>query len=88
MIKIYNSLGITPKVINNVNTKNVISIGRYGTHKGCDYLIRAFNVVSEKHPDWKLKIVGDGYYKPKMENLINDLNLNDKVLLVPLQKMQ
>lgn len=87
MIKIYNSLGITPKVIKNVNTKNVISIGRYDTHKGYDYLIWAFNVVSEKHPDWKLKIVGDGYYKSKMENLINALNLNDKVLLVPLQKM-
>lgn len=86
MIKIYNPLSITPKVINNVDVKNVISIGRYDTHKGYDYLIRAFKIVSEKYPDWKLRIVGDGYYKPKMEELISDLNLNDNVLLVPATK--
>ena len=86
MIKIYNPLSITPKVINNVDIKNVISIGRYDTHKGYDYLIRAFKIVSEKYPDWKLRIVGDGYYKLKMEELISDLNLNDNVLLVPATK--
>lgn len=86
MIKIYNPLGITPKIISNINAKNIVSIGRYDTHKGYDYLIRAFKIVCEKYPDWKLRIVGDGYYKSKMEKLINDLNLNDKVLLVPATK--
>lgn len=86
MIKIYNPLAITPKVINNINAKTIISVGRYDTHKGYDNLIRAFKIVCEKYPDWKLKIVGDGYYKSKMEKLIDDLNLNNNVLLVPATK--
>lgn len=86
MVKIYNPLCIAPKISSNVDKKNVITIGRYDTHKGYDYLIRAFKIVSLKYPDWKLRIVGDGYYKDNMEKLINDLNLNENVLLIPSAK--
>lgn len=83
IVKIYNPLTISPKVVNNLDSKDVISIGRYDTHKGYDYLIRAFKIVHQKYPDWHLKILGDGYYKEKMKNLINALNLSDTVFLVP-----
>jgi glycosyltransferase involved in cell wall biosynthesis len=81
--KIYNPLTINPIVNYNLESKSIISIGRYDTHKGYDYLIRAFNIVHQKYPDWCLRIVGDGYYKEPMKNLINSLNLTNSVLLVP-----
>lgn len=86
MIKLYNPLGIVPKTIKNVNKKNIVSVGRYDTHKGFDYLIRAFANVNKKHSDWKLRIVGDGYYKNEMEKLIKQLNLEKCVILVPSTK--
>lgn len=84
--KVYNPLTIEPRIIKNLDSKIVMSVGRYDTHKGYDYLIRAYKEVSKKHPDWKLHIVGDGYYKEKMEKLIIDLNLSDSVKLIPATK--
>lgn len=84
--KIYNPLSITPKVIENIDQKVVTSIGRFDTHKGYDYLIRAFKKVVEIHPDWKLRIVGDGYYKENMVNLINNLKIENNITLVPASK--
>lgn len=81
--KIYNPLTIIPKIIENIDSKNVVSVGRYDTHKGYDYLIRAFEIVHKERPDWILRIVGDGYYKEKMKTLINSLDLVETVLLVP-----
>ena len=86
LAKIYNPLGITPKIIEDIDSKSVISVGRLDTHKGYDYLIRSWVNVNECHPDWILRIVGDGYYKEKMVSLIKELNLEDKVLLVPSSK--
>jgi len=84
--KIYNPLGIIPKKVTSYDSKTVISVGRYDTHKGYDYLIRSFKLVLEKHPDWKLNIVGDGYYKEKMAQLIKNLKLEQSVILVPSTK--
>jgi glycosyltransferase involved in cell wall biosynthesis len=86
IVKIYNPLTIIPKTIDNISNKNIVSVGRYDTHKGYDYLIRAFAIVNQKHSDWNLRIVGDGYYKEKMKQLITELDLNGTVLLVPSTK--
>ncbi len=59
---------------------------KYDDNIKINYIYKKSNLVSKKYPDWKLRIVGDGYYKPKMEELISDLNLNDNVLLVPATK--
>jgi 1,2-diacylglycerol 3-alpha-glucosyltransferase len=45
----------------------ILSVGRVGTEKNLDLLIRAFALVSAKRPDARLMIVGDG---PAREGLI------------------
>lgn len=83
MIKIYNPLGINPTKIKNINSKVVISVGRYDSHKGYDCLIKSWSYVYKKHPDWILRIVGDGYYKPQMIKLIQNYNLENVIQLIP-----
>ncbi len=86
IIKIYNPLGIKPIKNENLDSESIVSIGRFDKQKGYDYLIPAFKYVVKKHPEWKLRIIGDGYYKTEMVKIINDNNLQKSVILEPSTK--
>ncbi|MDR8390257.1 glycosyltransferase family 4 protein [Aliifodinibius sp. S!AR15-10] len=62
----------------------ILSVGRLVDTKNFDLLIRIFHRL--KVPDWKLYIVGGNSQKQngmkKLEQLITELNLEDKVLLM------
>lgn len=49
---------------------------------GIEYLIRAFKIVSEKHPNLPLKllIVGSGNLEKKLKNLVLALNIAEKTM--------
>ncbi|WP_160068656.1 glycosyltransferase family 4 protein [Sphingobacterium bovisgrunnientis] len=54
-----------PSVINptqqaDCQAKRVIAVGRFAPQKGFDLLIAAWSFVVKKHPDWELKIYGEG----------------------------
>lgn len=59
-----------------------ITIGRLTHQKGQWHLIRAFNVVVEKHPTATLLIIGDGEYREKLQQLIEDCGLTENVYLL------
>lgn len=61
--------------------KIICSAGRLIELKGFDTLIRAFHKIYNRIPDYKLVIYGEGNYRYNLEQLINHLNLNGKVLL-------
>ena len=82
MTKIYNPIGIIPKVQYNYNNKIIISVGRYDYQKGFENLIKAFKLVSNEYPEWNLKIIGDGPLKIEYENLIKKMQLSEKVELL------
>lgn len=63
--------------------KQVIAIGRYDYQKGFDELIHIWKMISSHSPDWKLKIYGHGPLKPAFERLIDSLDLQDSVFLMP-----
>lgn len=58
-----------------------IAIGRLSHQKSFDKMIRIFKEFSLNFNEWKLEIYGDGDEKSKLENLITNLNLKDKVSL-------
>lgn len=64
-----------------LQNKQLISVGRLDKIKGFDDLIDIFYIFQKKHPDWTLHIVGDGSEKENLQNKINELNLNNKVIL-------
>lgn len=66
-----------PKISINVadinRTKTIVSAGRFVEQKGFEVLIDAFKEVNKHHPDYTLKIYGEGelldFYKQRVKNL-------------------
>lgn len=47
-----------------------------------DILIKAFKIVTDKYPEMRLKLFGDGEDRKNAENLVESLGLKDKVLFM------
>lgn len=59
---LHNPLFLEPQDVNPlVKQKVVLSVGRVNSwfYKGFDILIKAWNIVYTKHPEWKLHIIGN-----------------------------
>lgn len=66
----------------NIEKDNVIiSMGRLEPQKDYDTLIKAFSRIQHCWPDWKLHIWGIGNQESHLQELINELNLSEKVFL-------
>lgn len=61
--------------------KLILSVGRHVGQKRFDLLIRAFQIVIRKHPDWRLIVVGDGPLTSSLQSLIEQLCLCDYIEL-------
>lgn len=59
----------------------ILAIGRLNNQKNHEVLIRAFALLINEFPQWKLKIVGDGILRSKLLKLIEDLNISKSVFL-------
>ena len=64
-----------------LNTNYILSIGRLTKQKNFFLLISAFKEISQKYPNLKLIILGEGDERKKLEKLIEDLNLSGSVFL-------
>ena len=53
-------LSFRPLSRSKLDNKRVIAVGRYSHEKGYDMLLKAWQMVSTKKPDWRLDIYGDG----------------------------
>lgn len=86
-VRIYNPVSFLSENKSVGNNQNIICVARLvEQQKGLDMLIDAFEIVSKKHNDWKLMIVGDGPDKDKLIKKINIKNLNDKIKIIHHQK--
>ena len=90
--KIYNGIKIKPSSFSNEIQKcsfnrdvpkgfRIGAIGRLSPEKGFDVLIKAFKKVSECRADVFLVILGEGSERNRLETMILDLGLKDKVFL-------
>ncbi|MEV5569114.1 glycosyltransferase family 4 protein [Spirillospora sp. NPDC052269] len=60
----------------------VVSAGRLDGNKGFDMMIKAFGKVVESHPDWTLRIHGDGPEEDRLRKLILTEHLYNHVFLM------
>jgi glycosyltransferase involved in cell wall biosynthesis len=63
----------------------VVFIGTLFNFCGLDEFIKAFPKVTAAHPKAKLLIVGDGPMKPRLDQIINELNLRERVIITGFQ---
>jgi len=68
----------------NSDSNCVIAVGRLCVQKDFISLIKIWEIVHGKYPNWKLKIVGDGPEKGHLQGEIDRLNLSESVRLVGL----
>lgn len=80
-----NPLFIDKNIIDESDTgkgeKIIAATGRLNKQKNHPLLIKAFKLIHEKHPDYKLIIYGEGPERNRNEVLVKELGLNDCVLL-------
>ena len=51
----------------------VLYVGRLVPYKGCDYLLRAMNLVQQLRPEARLVVIGDGTFRASLERLSGEL---------------
>lgn len=59
---------------------SLIIVGGLTPNKGHEQLIHQFKDCLKKYPDLKLKIIGDGYLKERLEEIVNHLELTENIL--------
>ncbi len=58
---------------------SITYFGRLKKYKSVDHVLKAFAKVSTEFPNLKLNIIGSGDFKPYLENLANDLDVEKRI---------
>jgi glycosyltransferase involved in cell wall biosynthesis len=72
---IYNPIATDLSHSLDISQKQVIAIGRLEYQKGFDELIKIWNLVESKFPDWHLAIYGEGSLHQQLQNSIDQFKL-------------
>lgn len=59
----------------------MVAAGRLSPEKGYDRLLRAFRRCLDDYPDWSLTILGEGRDRHRLEALVRELGLRERVSL-------
>ena len=64
----------------------VISIGRLTYQKNYQFLIKAFHQLNKEFPNLNLIILGEGEERKKLEKMIEEFDLKEKIFLIGYKK--
>ncbi|HPD06609.1 MAG TPA: glycosyltransferase family 4 protein [Candidatus Bipolaricaulis sp.] len=70
------ALGLPP------SSEILLYVGRLGWEKNIEFLIRAFRRIARERSGAWLVIIGDGPHRPKLEGLVRELGLTERVVFV------
>jgi glycosyltransferase involved in cell wall biosynthesis len=57
----------------------LIAVGRLHRDKGFDILLEAFSLLKDRHPQWRLIVLGEGEERERLEGLREALRLGERV---------
>ncbi len=69
-----------------IDSKRIVGIGRLNKQKNFPLLIKSFASLGEAFKDYRLDIYGEGPERKNLEELIESLNIKDRVTLCGAQK--
>ncbi len=64
-----------------VNSQKIITVGRLTYPKNMELLIEVAEKVLKRNPDWIWDIYGDGELREKLQNMINECGLHNRLFL-------
>lgn len=77
--------GEIPIIKQSEREKTVVSVARFDNkQKRYDIMLKAFQLFSRKHPDYVLKLYGEGEDEGKVREWVNELGLYEKVIFMGL----
>ncbi len=79
---IYNPLKEDLPYADRTKNKYIVTIGRLTSQKNHKLLIRAFEKFIQTHPDYELRIYGNGPLKEELDNFVNQLGISKNVRLM------
>lgn len=62
-------------------SNRIICVGRLTRQKGFDYLIKAWALIANKYPGWKIDIFGSGDLEDFLIQMINNYNLKESITI-------
>ncbi len=68
-----------PQPRSRMDNRIVAAAGRLVPVKAYDRLVRAFEIVAGKRPDWRLRLYGGGPEEKRLRRLVGELNLHNHV---------
>lgn len=77
-----------PRKLDRNDTVRIVTTGRLIEKKGIEYGIRAIGKLASLYANVEYNIIGDGHLKEQLRQLINELNLADKVKLLGWKNQQ
>ena len=78
---IYNPITLDTNEKCDINSKQILSVGRFEHQKGYDMLCKVAKEVLHNNPEWKWIVLGDGEQREIIEALIKEYKLEDKLIL-------
>jgi glycosyltransferase involved in cell wall biosynthesis len=81
VVRIPNAVRDPGDVRADLASKTVLAAGRLTRQKGFDRLIKAWDIVAPKHPDWTLRICGVGPKRRHLLWMIRARGLQDRIVI-------
>lgn len=61
--------------------KRIVAVGRLDANKNHEMMIRAFDMLKDKYPEYTLTIYGEGELRRHLESLIEELRMEERVFM-------
>lgn len=78
---IANAMHHMPNESSTLTNKQAIMVGRYNDAKGYEYIVEAWTIVHQRHPDWTLNIYGSGELHDDVKRWIEERELESTMIM-------